>query len=201
MTRITTEMMINAYAHGYFPMAEPEEDGQIYWYLPEQRALLPIDGLHVSRSLKKTIRHARFEVHRNRDFEAIVRACADRGDTWLSEEIMEVFFQLHKEGFAHSVGVYEDATGPDGRHERQLVGGIYGMTLGRAFFAESMFHRVSNASKVALVALVEWLRERDFELLDVQFMTDHLRRFGAFEISAEAYQRMLDRALGQAAFD
>lgn len=192
MTRITTEMMINAYAQGYFPMAEPEEDGQIYWYLPEQRALLPIDGLHVPRSLKKTIRRARFEVHRNRDFEAIVRACADRGDTWLSEEIMDVFFQLHLEGFAHSVGVYEDG---------QLVGGIYGMALGRAFFAESMFHRVSNASKVALVALVEWLGEHDFQLLDVQFMTDHLRRFGAFEVTAEAYQDMLDRALGQAAFD
>ncbi|NNE71458.1 MAG: leucyl/phenylalanyl-tRNA--protein transferase [Rhodothermales bacterium] len=179
-------MMINAYASGYFPMAEPDEDGQIYWYLPEVRALLPIDSLHIPRSLAKVIRQGRFQLFRNRDFDAIIRHCADRDETWLSPELVEVFMRLHREGWAHSVGAWQGD---------RLVGGVYGLALGRAFFAESMFHLETDASKVALVGLVDWLRSQEFELLDIQFMTEHLRRFGAFEITADAYQERLDHAL------
>ena len=193
MTRLTPEMMINAYAQGYFPMAEPDEGGQIYWWLPETRALLPISGFHVPRRLARTLRQGRFEIRRNVDFEAIIRACADREETWLSEELIGVFLELHRLGWAHSVGAY---------HGNELCGGVYGLALGRAFFAESMYHTRRDASKVALAGLVDWLADADFTLLDVQFMTEHLRQFGAYEVDSDAYDGLLSAAISSdTAFD
>ncbi|MFT4604876.1 MAG: leucyl/phenylalanyl-tRNA--protein transferase [Rhodothermales bacterium] len=186
MTTLTPEMMINAYAQGYFPMAEPDESDQIYWWLPETRALLPIGDFHIPRRLARTLRQGRFEIRRNVDFEAIIRACADRGETWLSEDLIQVFLELHRTGWAHSIGAY---------HDGELCGGLYGLALGRAFFAESMYHTRRDASKAALVGLVKWLAKADFALLDVQFMTDHLRQFGAYEVDADAYDELLDVAI------
>lgn len=184
---LTPELMVRAYASGYFPMADSEEDGAVYWYRPKLRTVIPIVGLHVPRRLQRTLRSGRFESRFNAEFEAVVRACADREEgTWLSEEIIQVFLELHGLGRAYCMSVYR---------EGRLVGGIYGMMLGRAFFAESMFHRHRDASKVALVELVNWLRERSFLLLDAQFMTDHLRQFGAYEVEDTQYEELLNRAL------
>lgn len=193
VTRLTPEMLINAYAQGYFPMAEPDEGDQIYWWLPETRALLPIEGFHIPRRLARTLRQGRFEVRRNADFEAIIRACADRDETWLSEELIQVFLELHRLEWAHCVGVY---------HGEELCGGVYGLALGRAFFAESMFHTRRDASKVALAGLVDWLADADFILLDIQFMTEHLKQFGAYEVDADEYDKLLASAISaDTAFD
>jgi leucyl/phenylalanyl-tRNA--protein transferase len=180
--------LLLAYASGWFPMAG--DYGEIRWYSPDPRGIIPLEDFHVPRRLARTIRQERFEVRINTAFGAVIAACAaDREEgSWISGEIIDSYTALHERGFAHSIEVSQD---------EQLVGGLYGVSLGAAFFGESMFHRVTDASKVALAALVERLRDRGFALLDVQWVTPHLERFGAIEISRRQYLRKLADALGQ----
>lgn len=187
MTTLTPQLLLSAYSQGIFPMAH--EDG-IYWYDPDPRAVLPLDGLHISRSLARTLKQNRFEIRVNSAFTAVMQACAapddGREDTWISPEIITAYTNLHNLRFAHSVETW---------FEGKLVGGLYGVALRGLFAGESMFSRESNASKVALVFLVNRLRERGFLLLDVQFLTDHLRRLGAVELSQAVYKQRLARAM------
>jgi leucyl/phenylalanyl-tRNA--protein transferase len=181
----SAELVLSAYAQGIFPMAEP--DGTIHWYAPDPRAVFELDGLHVPRRLARTVRSERFEVAVNRDFEGTMRACAERPETWINEAFVRVYCDLHRAGHAHSVEVYR---------EGRLAGGLYGVSLGGAFMGESMFSRERDASKVALVHLVERLKARGFVLLDTQFMTGHLSRLGAVYIPLREYLRRLERAVG-----
>lgn len=187
MPTLTPQLLLSAYSQGIFPMAH--EDG-IYWYDPDPRAVLPLDGLHISRSLARTLKQNRFEIRVNSAFTAVMQACAapddGREDTWISPEIITAYTNLHNLRFAHSVETW---------FEGKLVGGLYGVALRGLFAGESMFSRESNASKVALVFLVNRLRERGFQLLDVQFMTDYLRRLGAVEILQADYKRRLAQAM------
>lgn len=185
---LTPELLLSAYAQGYFPMAH--EDGRVYWHSPDPRAILPLHGLHVSRSLRRTLRQGRVEVRFNADFEAVIRQCASPGpgreSSWINEEIIAAYCNLHELGFAHSVETYADG---------RLVGGLYGVSLRGLFAGESMFSRMRDSSKVALYHLVMRLREGGFLLLDVQFLTPHLERMGAVEISAAEYRWRLQEAL------
>ncbi len=175
-----------AYRRGIFPMVDAR-NGQLLWFRPDPRTILPLETFHISRSLAKTLRHGVFEVRFNTDFEGVMRGCADRPEgTWISEEFFTVYGALHRMGKAHSVETWRDG---------RLVGGTYGVALGGAFMAESMFHYETDASKVALAALVARLRERGFTLLDVQYKTPHLERFGAVEIPHHEYYDRLKRAL------
>lgn len=179
------QKLLAAYAVGIFPMADDE--GRIHWCAPDPRAVIDLATFKPSRSLRTAARRKVFEVTVNRAFEEVITRCADRGEgTWISDEIKEAYLALHRLGFAHSV---------EGWQEGNLAGGLYGVALGGAFFGESMFHRVTDASKVALVHLVDRMRERGFVLLDVQFMTPHLSQFGAVEIPRVEYERRLRRAL------
>jgi len=182
---IEARLLLAAYAAGYFPMAD-SCDGEIGWYSPDTRAIIPLDGFKISRSLQQTLRKNVFQVRLNTAFEDVIRKCSERKDTWISEQIVQSYLQLHRRGFAHSVETWR---------EEKLVGGLYGVTLGAAFFGESMFSRARDASKAALVALVDRLREKQFELLDTQFLTPHLARFGAIEISRDEYLVRLKRAV------
>jgi len=183
---LTPEGVLLAYAHGIFPMAD-ERSGEVLWFRPDPRAILPLDGFHVSRSLARTIKRATFEIRVDTDFEGVMRGCADRPEgTWISERFVEVYAALHRAGKAHSVEAWR---------EGRLVGGTYGLALGGAFMAESMFHRETDASKVALGALVARLREQGFILLDVQYVTPHLESLGAVEITRREYERRLAEAL------
>jgi len=179
------EMVEEAYRQGIFPMADIDR-GVVTWHRPRRRAVLPLDAFHVSRSLARTIRRGCFTVTFNRDFRAVMAACADRRSTWISEEFIEVYSQLHRAGKAHSVEVWVEGA---------LAGGVYGVSLGGAFFAESKFHRVTGMSKVALAHLVGRLRERGFLLLEVQYLTEHLAQFGVIEISNKEYIWRLKSAL------
>ncbi len=182
---LAPDILLSAYAHGVFPMADP--DGEIRWYQPHRRGILPLDQFHVPRTLRQRCRQGVFETRVDADFEGVIRGCIEgRGETWISEEIIEAYCRLHQLGFAHTVESWQ---------EGRLVGGLYGVTLGGAFFGESMFHRATDASKVALVKLVERLREREFTLLDVQFQTPHLARFGVIEIPHEQYLTRLRHAI------
>ncbi|WP_306117887.1 MULTISPECIES: leucyl/phenylalanyl-tRNA--protein transferase [unclassified Roseitalea] len=196
-SRITPQVLLKAYSVGLFPMAEDASDPTLYWVEPEMRGIIPLDAFHVPRSLAKTVRQGRYEVTVNAAFGSVMRACAEpapgRGKTWINRTILELYAKLHAIGHAHSVEAWDDD---------QLVGGLYGVTLGRAFFGESMFSRRRDASKVCLVHLVERLRERGFVLLDTQFTTEHLKRFGAVEVPRADYEHMLAEALiGSAVFD
>jgi leucyl/phenylalanyl-tRNA---protein transferase len=183
---LTPEGVELAYRHGIFPMADEQSD-EVLWFRPDPRAIIPLDGLHVSRSLARTIRRAIFEIRIDTDFEGVMRGCADRPEgSWISERFIEVYGALHQAGKAHSVEAWS---------EGRLAGGTYGVALGGAFMAESMFHRVTDASKVALAALVARLRERSFALLDVQYVTPHLESLGAVEITRREYERRLESAL------
>ena len=183
---LTPEGIELAYRHGIFPMAD-EQSGEVLWFRPDPRAIIELDGLHVSRSLARTMRRARFEIRVDSDFEGVMRGCADRPEgSWIDERFVEVYGALHRAGKAHSVEAWR---------EGRLIGGTYGVALGGAFMAESMFHRETDASKVALAALVRRLRERDFALLDVQYVTPHLESLGATEIPRREYERHLERAL------
>lgn len=178
------EPLLSAYASGIFPM---DVDGRIEWFSPDPRAILRLDKFHVSGTLRQTVRQRRFELRFNADFRGVMQGCADRPDgTWISREILVAYTRLHELGFAHSVEAWIGD---------QLAGGLYGVQLGGAFFGESMFHRVRDASKVALVGLVQHMREAGMSLLDVQFRTPHLDRFGVVEIPREEYLRRLDSAI------
>jgi leucyl/phenylalanyl-tRNA--protein transferase len=184
---LTPEGVLLAYAHGIFPMADERSD-EVLWFKPDPRAIIPLDGFHVSRSLARTIKRATFEIRVDTDFEGVMRGCADRPEgTWISERFVEVYAALHRAGKAHSVEAWR---------EGRLVGGTYGVALGGAFMAESMFHRETDASKVALAVLVSRLREQGFILLDVQYVTPHLESLGAVEITRREYERRLEQALG-----
>lgn len=186
-TKINTEMVLRAYSIGIFPMAETADDPSIHWIEPKRRGIIPLDGLHVSRSLAKLIRSDRFEVAIDTDFQSVIEACATtHGSTWINLPIRSLFSELFEKGHVHSVEVYE---------KKQLVGGLYGLALGGAFFGESMFHTVTNASKVALVHLVARLNAGGFCLLDTQFLTPHLATLGAIEIDRLEYKSLLANAL------
>ena len=184
-TNLTPDLLLYGYQQGVFPMADPDDDA-VYWFRPEKRGVLPLDRFHVPKNLQKLVRQGAFEVVVDRDFEGVMRACADRDSTWISEEIIDAYTALHEWGCAHSVECWQ---------EGRLVGGLYGVALGGAFFGESMFHRVSNASKVALVHLVQRLRKGGYVLLDTQYTTPHLEQFGVVEIPSAEYERRLERAL------
>ena len=186
-TKITTEMVLRAYSIGIFPMAETADDPSIHWIEPKRRGIIPLDGLHVSRSLAKLIRSNRFQVAIDTDFQSVIGACATtHGSTWINLPIRSLFSELFEKGHVHSVEVYE---------KNQLVGGLYGLALGGAFFGESMFHTVTNASKVGLVHLVARLNAGGFCLLDTQFLTPHLATLGAIEIDRMEYKSLLANAL------
>lgn len=191
---IDLSILLRAYAAGLFPMADDRKARSIYWVKPEERAILPLDGFHASKSLRKTLRAERFEVTVNTAFAQTLAGCAqsaaDRPTTWINQDIELAFNRLHRQGLAHSVECWLGE-----EHERVLVGGLYGLALGRAFFGESMFSRASGASKVAMAYLVARLRVGGFTLLDCQFMTPHLASLGAVEIGAEAYSLLLEAAL------
>jgi leucyl/phenylalanyl-tRNA---protein transferase len=184
---IPPELLLRAYASGWFPMGvEPERGGGIEWFSPDPRGVLPLDGFHVSARLARLVRQGRFEIAVDRAFAQVMRACAERDETWITGHILESYQALHGLGFAHSVEAWQDG---------RLVGGLYGVALRGAFFGESMFHEVTGASKVALHALVTRLRERRFRLLDVQWVTPHLAQFGAVEVSRRRYLRLLAAAM------
>lgn len=189
---LTPDLLLSAYRIGVFPMADP--DGEIGWYAPDPRAVLPLEAFHVPKTLAKTVRQGRFEVVVDRDFEGTVRACAapraDHDETWISEDIVEAYVGLHDLGFAHSVECWADGA---------FAGGLYGVALNGAFFGESMVTCVRDASKVALVHLVERLRAGGFVLLDTQMSTGHLARFGVVEIPRTAFERRLAAAMTTAA--
>jgi leucyl/phenylalanyl-tRNA--protein transferase len=185
-TELTPEVLLYAYQVGVFPMADPRDRNAIYWFAPDPRAILPLDAFHVSKNLDRLVRSGRFEVVSDRAFEAVMRACAARASTWISEEIIQVYTALHEQGAAHSVECWRDG---------RLVGGLYGVSIGGAFFGESMFHHARDASKVALVHLVRQLRRGGYVLLDTQYTTPHLEQFGVVEIRRADYERRLRRAL------
>ena len=174
-----------AYCNGYFPMADVRTD-VISWYSPDPRAILPLDRFRISRSLRQRIKSQIYELRVNTEFERVIRSCAEREQTWISEEMVRVYIQLHERGFAHSVESWHDGI---------LVGGLYGVAIGGAFFGESMFSRQRDASKVALVHLVDRLGQRKFQLLDTQFMNEHIAQFGATEIPRSTYLTLLAEAL------
>jgi leucyl/phenylalanyl-tRNA--protein transferase len=182
---LDAETVLNSYRRGIFPMGYPGRN-VITWHRPARRAVLPLDGLHISRSLARTLKKHAFDVTYNRDFGAVMRGCADRDSTWITREIFRTYQYLHTIGRAHSVEVWVN-------HE--LAGGVYGVHLGGAFFAESKFHRVTDMSKVALVHLVNRLRERGFRMLEVQYLTEHLSQFGVIEVPDSEYRLRLQDAL------
>lgn len=179
------EFLIVAYSNGYFPMASSRY-GHIEWFSPDPRAIIPLNEFKISRSLKQKLRSGRFTIRINTAFESTMRLCASRLETWISDEIIEVYTELHRRGHAHSVEAW---------HQERLVGGLYGVAIGGAFFGESMFSKMRDASKVALVHLVERMTARGFLLLDTQYMTEHLRTLGAVEIPRPEYLRLLSGAL------
>lgn len=187
---ITADTLLTAYASGYFPMAEDRDSHDLYWFNPSRRGVLPLGQFNIPRSLKKFLKDHPFEVRVDNDFRAVISACADiereSHETWINDEIIELYCDLHEMGHAHSVETWRDG---------KLVGGLYGVSLGGAFFGESMFSRESQASKVALVYLVTILREAGYSLLDTQFVNDHLKQFGVKEIRKQSYISKLDRAL------
>jgi leucyl/phenylalanyl-tRNA---protein transferase len=195
MSEVTPALLLRAYAAGIFPMAESAGDPELFWVDPERRGVLPLDRFHLPRRLRRTLRADQFEVACDIDFATVVERCAeptpDRPKTWINDEIAALYVALYRQGFAHSV---------ESRRDGVLVGGLYGVALGGAFFGESMFSRATDASSVALAHLVARLKTGGFELLDTQFLTAHLARFGAVEITRAAYRRRLDRALAADAY-
>jgi leucyl/phenylalanyl-tRNA--protein transferase len=190
--RITPELLLRAYSIGLFPMADSADDPELFWVEPEMRGIIPLEQFHVSKSLAKTIRKRPFDIRVDTAFDLVVAKCAevadDRPSTWINSTIRELYNALHRMGHAHSVEAWDG---------NELVGGLYGVSLGSAFFGESMFSRRTDASKICLVHLVDRLRERGFTLLDTQFTTDHLKTFGAVDIPKSEYQHLLDEAMSQ----
>ncbi len=192
--QLTPELLLDIYAHGLFPMADDRDDPRLYWIDPTRRGIIPLDGFHVPRRLARTVRSDRFDVACDRDFEAVINACAEpapgRPRTWINDEIIRLYVGLHRLGHAHSIECWR---------EGRLAGGLYGVRLGAAFFGESMFSRDRDASKVALVHLVARLKRCGFRLLDTQFVTEHLRGFGALELTRTGYRRRLREATAETA--
>lgn len=190
LSEITPDVLLKAYACGIFPMAESIDDPSLYWVEPERRGVMPLDRFHIPRRLARTVRSDRFEIHIDRDFEAVIDACAapaeGREKTWINGRIRRLYRELFRRGHCHTVEAWR---------EEQLVGGLYGVSLGRAFFGESMFHVERDASKVALVHLVARLRLGGYRMLDAQFLTEHLATFGAIEVERDEYHRLLAEAL------
>jgi len=183
---LTPDLLLHGYSIGVFPMAEHRDDPEIFWVDPKRRGILPLNGFHLSRSLARKMRRARYRVSIDEDFEGVVQGCADRPETWISGEIFQHYRVLHDLGHAHSLEVWD---GDD------LIGGVYGVVLGGAFFGESMFSRRTDASKIALAYLVDHLNNAGFTLFDTQFLTDHLASLGGIEVTRAEYHRQLDRAL------
>jgi leucyl/phenylalanyl-tRNA--protein transferase len=181
---ISAELLLQGYRLGVFPMAMT--DGTIEWFSPDPRAILPLENFHVPHALRRLIRKQVLEIKIDSCFSEVIRACAKRKDTWINREIIESYEALHELGYAHSVEAWR---------ENRIAGGLYGVAIGGAFFGESMFHRVTDASKISLVALMERMRERKFALLDTQWLTPHLQQFGGIEISRSQYLRLLRRAV------
>jgi leucyl/phenylalanyl-tRNA---protein transferase len=190
LVEITPEVLLKAYACGIFPMAESADDPALYWIEPERRGIIPLDSFHVPSRLVRTVRSTDFTVHINRDFDAVIDGCAEPQDgrtrTWINARIRRLYRGLCDAGHCHSVEVYDG---------KDLIGGLYGVSLGAVFFGESMFHRTRDASKIALVHLIARLKAGDYRLLDTQFVTDHLKSFGAVEVARRHYQKLLDDAL------
>jgi leucyl/phenylalanyl-tRNA---protein transferase len=190
MTAITPEILLQAYATGIFPMAESAEAKQLLWFDPEMRGILPLDAVHVPQRLQRTLRHHPYSIKVDTAFTDVMRACADttekRQGTWINTEIVALYSTLYQRGHAHSVEVWDKQT---------LIGGLYGVQLGAAFFGESMFSRARDTSKIALMYLVAILRQYKYELLDCQFVTDHLTQFGVIEITRSAYKQKLAHAI------
>ena len=190
MIEITPQVLLKAYACGIFPMAESAEDNALYWIEPERRGILPLDRVHIPKRLARTIRQGGFEVKVDENFEAVIEGCAaprsGRRSTWINGRIRSLYRDLFALGHCHTVEVWQDG---------ELTGGLYGVHLGRAFFGESMFSKARDASKIALVYLIARLKYGGFTLLDTQFVTGHLARFGAIEVSREEFQRFLEAAL------
>lgn len=186
MKRPTPHLLLSAYMQGIFPMAHPEEEEEIYWYGPDPRAIMPIEDFHVPRRLAQTVRQEPFEICVDRAFDAVIAECAapreTQSETWISSGLAAAYKELYQLGFVHTVEAWEGD---------ELVGGLYGISIGGFFAGESMFHRRTDASKICLVHLIERLKRRRYTLLDIQFMTDHLAKFGAHEISREEYERRL----------
>jgi len=191
MIEITPQVLLKAYACGIFPMAESADDNALYWIEPERRGILPLDRVHVPKSLARTIRRGGFDVKIDNDFEGVIEGCAapraGRRSTWINGRIRSLYRELFALGHCHTVEVWQ---------EDELIGGLYGVHLGRAFFGESMFSTARDASKIALVYLVARLKYGGFTLLDTQFVTGHLARFGAIEVSRQTFQRLLEESLG-----
>jgi leucyl/phenylalanyl-tRNA--protein transferase len=196
LIEITPEVLLKAYACGIFPMAESADDPALYWIEPDMRGIIPLEGFHLPARLARTVRTTPFTVRVDRDFDAVIDGCAeakpDRDRTWINERIRKIYRGLFERGHCHTVEVYDGDA---------LVGGLYGVSLGRAFFGESMFHRARDASKIALVHLIARLRAGGYRLLDTQYVTDHLKTFGAVEVGKRRYHRLLEDALvGEADF-
>jgi leucyl/phenylalanyl-tRNA---protein transferase len=181
---IPAALLLEAYCTGIFPMAM--ENGEIAWFSPDPRGIIPLDAFHIPHGLKRSLKKSQFETRIDTEFEAVIRACGERSETWISEDIVASYLNLYHLGYAHSVETWLDG---------QLVGGLYGVSIHGAFFGESMFHRATDASKAALVALVKHLQEKGFRVLDTQYITQHLKTFGAVEISRTKYLRLLKQAL------
>ncbi len=188
---LSAELLIQAYLSGSFPMADPEDNNQIYWHTPKKRGLIPLDErFKVPKNLARSYRKGIFQTSINRNFHEVISQCAALrpGDTWISNEIIEAYCELHRLGLAHSFEVWQNDV---------LVGGLYGVALGKIFCGESMFHTVTDASKIALIFLVEFLREQQFELLDTQYLNPHLLQFGAYEITQEFYLQQFNEILNR----
>lgn len=186
MGDITPDILMHAYAVGVFPMSEHRDDPDIYWVDPKDRGIFPLDGFHISRSLAKAIRKSDYTVTLNHAFEDVIDGCAARKDTWINQEIRSLYIALHNSGKAHSLEVWR---------EDKLIGGVYGVTLGAAFFGESMFSNATNGSKIALAYLTKHLKTCGFSLFDTQFLTDHLESLGAIEIPRAVYRSRLREAV------
>jgi len=181
------EMMLRLYRSGAFPMAESKESTKVEWYMPEIRAIIPLDNFNIPRSFKKFLRESTFTIHFDRDFAAVVEGCASREETWISPRLTEAYMRLHRRGYIHTVEVYDE--------EDKIAGGLYGIAIGGVFFGESMFSYKPQSSKTALYHLIIRLREKEFAMLDVQIMNEHLRMFGAVEIPDYQYKEMLAMGL------
>lgn len=189
MTDLTPELILQAYRVGIFPMAPHRDSAELNWYDPDLRGILPIAGLHVPKKLRRTIRKHPYQITFDRDFEAVMRGCADaRPDTWINDDIIALYTALHRQGHAHSVEAWQG---------EKLVGGVYGIAMGGAFFGESMFSTATDASKIALVYLVARLWRQGFELFDTQFTNEHIKQFGVYEIPRSEYHRRLKKALAK----